>query len=61
MSLTVIGIETGSQCYLLAWLLESLGFNDSGYLNIIKVVWPGKSTKILVVEEKGYELLAVHP
>ena len=50
VSLTVISAEARSRCLCLARLLKSLRSDEVEYFDIIGILWPGDSTKILMIE-----------
>ena len=50
VSLTVISTEARSHCLCLARLLGSLRSDEVEDFGVIGILWPGESTKILMIE-----------
>ena len=52
VSLTVISAEARSRCLCLARLLGRLRSDEVEHFDVIGILWPGDSTKILMIEIK---------
>ena len=50
VSLTVISTEARSHCLSLVRLLGSLRSDEVEDFGVIGILWPGKSTKVLMIE-----------
>lgn len=61
MSLTVIRIEARVDSFLIAKLFGGLFLDETGDFYVVPIIFPGESTKVLVIKEQWVKSLASCP